>query len=177
MCRARTRPLKLPVALDAVRVDDSDAPQHPDLPARRADRLRDRVRLIESRGRPIAATQAVDAVRRPRAGQQTDDVVADLDVLLAGPVQREPRVEADDAVCLGRRDRQPAARVLESAAAHPTSPILDRVQHGQQEVPLRPRHTSAVRDVVGRAFDRSEHRIHRRDLVGGRRASGRSDVH
>src|SRR5207249_6629680 len=63
-------------------------------------------------------------------------------------LQSESRVEADHAVGLGRGDRQPPARVLEPAAAHPSGAVLDRVRHRQQEVAARPDGAAAVGDVI-----------------------------
>jgi hypothetical protein len=63
-------------------------------------------------------------------------------------LEREARVEAGDAICVGGRDREAPAGVLERTAADPTDVILHGVEHGQKEMAARACGAAAIGKVI-----------------------------
>jgi hypothetical protein len=104
-----------------------------------------------------------------------------------GPLlEREAPKEAHDAISLGRRDGQSTARVLQRAAADPADPILDGVEHRQQQRPPRTDGVPAKGYVVVRRLASAslpqrgwfaEDAVDRRHLFSARRAPRGADVH
>ena len=126
-------------------------------------------------GRPDGARQVgADALR---AGQPAGDVVADMGDDRWPRGGGEQGIERGDAVCLGRRDRQALADVVERRRADPADPRLDRVECRQELGPTRPDRVAAARGVPVRAgvadpadparLGWAEHGIHRGALGGG----------
>src|SRR5216683_3876102 len=113
---------------------------------------------LHPRGRrPIAQSEARASAHRRIAELANqvvgtvgfaDDVVADGDCEWRLFVEREAVVKGRDAIGLGRRNVQPAARVLETPAADPADLVLERVQHGQQQVAPRTRRVAPAREVI-----------------------------
>ena len=77
------------------------------------------------------------AVGNGRACEPAREVGADVRHVRRPFLERKQRVEARDAVRLGRRDREPARRVAERALAHPADALLRGAQRGQEEMALR----------------------------------------
>ena len=65
------------------------------------------------------------------------DVLADVDDPRGPGLDGEHRVERRDAVRVGRRQRQPAAELVEAAGADPADPLLQRPERRQQQMPPR----------------------------------------
>ncbi len=71
------------------------------------------------------------------AGKAAGHVVAHVDDRRRPRHGGEQRVERGHPVGIRGRDRQPTAGVVERGLADPADPILDRVQHRQQEITPR----------------------------------------
>jgi len=177
----------LEVAVDAVRVDHADAAQQARaristrLGRRRLDRLVHGAEpLGERRRRAVTQPETGRQARTLRLldpGERAHDVVADVQGDVPAWLEREPGVERNYAVRLRRRDRQPPARVLQRAAAHPARAVLDRVQHRQQQVTPGAQHAAAVGEMMVHRLGRAKQPVDRGHLLGRRGASGRADVH
>src|SRR5260370_15467948 len=94
------------------------------------------------------------------------EVVAYVEHFRRPRLEREARVEADDAVRLRRRYRQAPARILERTAAHPAAAVLNRVQHGEQQVTLRSRDAASIDDTMVHRLARTQPDVDARQLVG-----------
>jgi hypothetical protein len=168
------------ICVEALRIDTPHAPQQAQRRAAdhrfwrraigeaRVDR-RDLVRSPriaclddERRWCPIAQAEArtahdLSVIRidlRGQAGDHARDVVADVHDARCARLRGEERVERRDPVCLGRRYLEPFAGVVERARADPADAIVDRVQHGQQQVASLVSLSRAGR-VIDRGVDRS----------------------
>ena len=78
-----------------------------------------------------------------RASDATCEVVTDVHHILRALLDAEHRIERGDPVRLRGRNGQSLADVVQPAFADPAHPGLERVQGGEQEVPLLPCRTSA----------------------------------
>ena len=112
----------------------------------------------ERRGRALAQAEARRRVRARRnlgARELAREIRADVQHVRRPFLERDQRVEARDAVCLGRRHVEPPGRVAERALADPADPSLRSAKRGEEEMPSRPvraRHASVV--CACAAYDR-----------------------
>ncbi len=120
----------------------------------RAQRRRRALAEPEARARVCALGQLVP-------GEPAREIGADVQHVRGTLVERDQRVERRDAVRLGRRNLEPAARVAERALRHPADAALCRADRREQQVPSRPVAARNAPVVVGGLAD---HRIDRRAL-------------
>ncbi|QBI54225.1 hypothetical protein EKD16_12210 [Streptomonospora litoralis] len=117
-----------------------------------------------------------------RAGDVGTDVHDPAGSLLEG----EHRIEGRDAVGLGRRDRQPAADVVECGGADPAHPVVDGVQGRQEQVATAAGDVAALgesqigglaRAAVPPRLRRAEDGVHGLPLGGLRHSIQEVQVH
>src|SRR5215472_3088456 len=87
-----------------------------------------------------------------RAVNPAREVIADVHDRARGRGRPVEGVEGCDPVCLGWRDREPGADIVQRTGADPADPVLHRVQDRQKEVPPGPGSVAAEGNVhVSRA--------------------------
>ena len=75
------------------------------------------------------------------------DVVADVQHARRARCRGKQCVKRGDAPCIGGRNAEPSADVLEPRFADPANVRLERLQRGKEQVPLLARLPASMRDV------------------------------
>ena len=121
-----------------------------------------------------------------RAGAFAGHVVTHVNRQRRALVSREPVVEGHDAVGVGGRHCEPAARILHRPAADPADAILQGVQHREQKVAPRAGLAASPRQMVvlrgprpalPQRCRRAEDGVDGLDLLGGGRPTRGPDLH
>jgi hypothetical protein len=114
------------------------------------------------------------ALRHLDALQPAREIRADVEDVGRPLFEREQRVEARDAVCVGGRHVQPARGVAERALAHIADAPLRRAQSRKEQVAAA---ALGTRDAVPVRGLGADDRVDRLALVRGRLRDGKLQVH